>query len=85
MRGLSRVSGLGLVSKPRPELFLVRGRPRHCPWTRRSLGSELVLVFGGSWVVIGGFISGVPIIILHIQGLIIPLIITHEPPSRTRV
>ena len=37
-------------------------------------------VLGGSWVVISGVVSRVTIVIIHIRGLITPLITTHEPP-----
>ena len=50
-----------------------------------SLGIELYkdsrCILGGSWVVISGVISGVTVLITHIQGLITLLITTHEPPS----
>ena len=39
-------------------------------------------MLGGSWVSISGVISRVAITITHIRGLITPLILTHEPPSR---
>ena len=39
-------------------------------------------LLGGSWVVISRVISRVTILIIHIRGLITPLITTHEPPSR---
>ena len=38
-------------------------------------------LLGGSWVVISRLIGKVTRIILHIRGLITPLITTHEPPS----
>ena len=38
-------------------------------------------LLGGSWVVISGVISKVTIVIIHIRGLITPLVTTHEPPS----
>ena len=39
-------------------------------------------LLGGSWVVISGLISRVPIVITHIKGLITPLITNPEPPSK---
>ena len=44
--------------------------------------SQVQVVLGGSWVVIGGVISKVTIVITHIGGLKTPLVITHEPASR---
>ena len=41
------------------------------------------LGLGGSWVVISKVISRVAMVITYIRGLILPLITTHEPPSRT--
>ena len=41
----------------------------------------LLVLLGGSWVVISGFVSKVTILITQIRGLITPLITTHEPPS----
>ena len=38
-------------------------------------------LLGGSWVVISGVTSRVTVVIIHIKGLITPLITTHEPPS----
>ena len=46
------------------------------------MGTMLVSLLGGSWVVISGVISKVTIIIAHIRRLITRLITTHEPPSR---
>ena len=40
-------------------------------------------LLGGSWVVIGGVISRVTIVIAQIRGLITPLITTREPPSNS--
>ena len=36
----------------------------------------------GSWVVMTGGISRVPILTTQTRGLLTPLIATHEPPSR---
>ena len=44
--------------------------------------SQHLFLLGGSWVVISGDISKVTIVIIHIRGLITPLVTTHEPPSR---
>ena len=41
----------------------------------------LLIILGGSWVVISGVISRVTIVITQTRGLIFPLITTHEPPS----
>ena len=43
--------------------------------------SHMLRLLGGSWVVISGVISRVTILIIHIRGLITPLITIHEPPS----
>ena len=42
----------------------------------------MLVVLGGSWVVIRRVISRVTIHITPLRGLITPLITTHEPPSR---
>ena len=39
-------------------------------------------LLGGSWAIISEVISSVTIIITHIRGLLTPLKITHEPPSK---
>ena len=47
-----------------------------------SLNEPYTPLLGGSCVFISGVISRVTILIIHISGLITPLITTHEPPSR---
>ena len=48
----------------------------------REIEEQKHNLLGGSWVAISGVITGVTIVITQIRGLIIPLISTHEPPSR---
>ena len=60
---------------------LAEGREPPKPWrSKRGCGKTSLL--GGSWIVISRVISRVTIPIIHIRGLITPLITTHEPPSR---
>ena len=59
-------------------------RFRVCSFRVRGFRASATLsLLGGSWVVIGGVISRVTILINHIKGLIALLITTHEPPSIT--
>ena len=44
--------------------------------------SDEVNTLRGSWVVMTGGISRVPILTTQTRGLLTPLIATHEPPSR---
>ena len=57
-------------------LFTYRGRS--CLWDVQTLRIPLL---GGSWVVKSRVIGRITILIIHITGLITPLITTHEPPS----
>ena len=50
-----------------------------CPPPQLCRGSVLL---GGSWAVTCGAIGRVTVLITHIRGLMTPLIIAHEPPSR---
>ena len=52
---------------------------------RKTLNVQSDALLGGSWVVISGVISRVPLkgsLITHIRGLVTPFITTHEPPSK---